>query len=147
MLRDALLDAGRVGITRVTIRSRPALAAMLPQKKVLVLEVLRPFEELRDPEDLSIPASQKRSAEVKMAKLLIGQMSTEGWDPAQHPDRYRQALQKLLASKKAVRVALPAPEVEEGKVVDLMAALKASLEKKAGAKERSARAARRRGAA
>lgn len=126
VLRDALADANRVGITRFYLRTRPLLAALLPGKKALALDVMRPFEELRDPDDLPIPAPEKRSAEVKMARLLIDQMSTEEWDPTQHPNEYRRALQKLLASKR--KFALKETKAPEN-VVDLMEALRRSVGK------------------
>lgn len=126
VLRDALADANRVGITRFYLRTRPLLAALIPGKKALALEVLRSFEELRDPADLSIPASEKKSAEVKMAKLLIDQMSEEEWDPTQHPNEYRRALEKLLSSKR--KFALKETKEPEN-VVDLMEALRRSVGK------------------
>jgi DNA end-binding protein Ku len=149
VLRDALTDANRVGITRFYLRTRPLLAALIPGKKALALEVMRSFEELRDPKDLPIPASEKKSAEVKMARLLIDQMSTEGWDPTKHPNEYRRALEKLLSSKRKF-------ELKEAKqpenVVDLMEALRRSVGKVGGeagrARPKKARTtARRAGAA
>ncbi|HEU5248348.1 MAG TPA: Ku protein [Thermoanaerobaculia bacterium] len=130
VLRDALTDANRVGITRLYLRTRPLLAALLPGKKALALDVMRSFEELRDPNDLPIPAPEKRSAEVKMARLLIDQMSTEEWDPTQHPNEYRRALEKLLASKR--KFALTETKAPEN-VVDLMEALRRSVGKGGGA--------------
>lgn len=129
VLRDALADANRVGITRFYLRTRPLLAALIPGKKALALEVLRSFEELRDPADLSIPASEKKSAEVKMAKLLIDQMSEEEWDPTRHPNEYRRALEKLLSSKR--KFALKETKEPEN-VVDLMEALRRSVGKAGG---------------
>lgn len=150
VLRDALIDANRVGITRFYLRTKPLLAALIPGKKALALEVLRPFEELRDPSDLGIPSSEKKSAEVKMARLLIDQMSEEEWDPTKHPNEYRRALEKLLASKRKFVVA-------EGKgkgkgkdsenVVDLMDALRRSVGKAGGGRAKPKKAASRRGAA
>jgi DNA end-binding protein Ku len=110
---------------------------------------LRPFEELRDPADLKIPPSEKKSAEVKMARLLIDQMSAEEWDPTQHPNEYRRALEKLLASKR--KFALKETKEPEN-VVDLMEALRKSVGKAGGggrARPRKAAktAARRAGAA
>ena len=128
VLRDALNDTGRVGIARFQLRSRPTLAAMLPGPKAIAIETLRPFEELRDPSDLKIPSPAKKSAEVKMAKMLIDQMAAEGWDPAQHPNTYRKALEKLLASRR--RFSLKAPSRTEKKdenVIDLMEALRKSV--------------------
>ena len=138
VLRDALLEANRVGITRFYLRTKPLLAALLPGQKALALEVMRPFVELRDPGDLPIPARDKKSAEVKMARLLIDQMSTEGWDPTQHPNEYRRALQKLLTSKRKFAVT-EAKEPEN--VVDLMEALRRSVGKAGGGRERPKRAA------
>ena len=148
VLRDALVDANRVGITRFYLRTRPLLAALIPGKRALALEVLRPFEELRDPADLPIPAPEKKSAEVKMARLLIDQMSEEEWDPTQHPNEYRRALEKLLSSKRKF-------ELKEGKgrgresenVIDLMDALRRSVGKAGGGRAKPKKAASRRGAA
>ncbi|MEO6325415.1 MAG: Ku protein [Thermoanaerobaculia bacterium] len=129
VLRDALTEANRVGIVRFTLRTRPQLAALIPGREVLALEVMRTFKELRDPSELSIPASAPRPAEMKMARLLIDQMSTEAWEPASHPNEYREALEKLLSAKKSFVVAKEkeAQGGEEGKVVDLMEALRRSV--------------------
>ncbi len=149
VLRDALNEANRVGITRFFLRTKPLLAALIPGKKALALEVLRPFEELRDPGELPIPAPAKKSAEVKMAKLLIDQMSTEEWDPTQHPNEYRRALEKLLSSKRkfALQETGKAKKSDEN-VVDLMEALRQSVGKGGGrARPKRAAASSRRGAA
>jgi DNA end-binding protein Ku len=129
VLRDALLDAQRVGIIRFALRTKPTLGALIPGPQAIAIETLRPFEELRSPKDLSIPASTKKSAEVKMARLLIDQMSNEEWDPTAHPNAYKKALEKLLASKRKFNVQ-PAEGKKggaEANVVDLMDALKKSL--------------------
>ena len=150
VLRDALNDAHRVGITRFHLRSKPLLAALIPGKKALALEVLRSYEELRDPGSLPIPSPAKKSAEVKMARLLIDQLSTEEWDPTAHPNEYRQALNKLLASKRKFAVQEPARAGKGGdeNVVDLMEALRRSVSKAGGASAKARpRKASRRGAA
>ena len=150
VLRDALNDAHRVGITRFHLRSKPLLAALIPGKKALALEVLRSYEELRDPGSLPIPSPAKKSAEVKMARLLIDQLSTEEWDPTAHPNEYRQALNKLLASKRKFAVQEPARAGRGGdeNVVDLMEALRRSVSKAGGASAKARpKKASRRGAA
>jgi DNA end-binding protein Ku len=126
VLRDALIDAHRVGITRYALRTKPTLGAMIPGPHAIAIESLRPFEELRDPKDLPIPASTKKSAEVKMARMLIDQMSTDGWDPAEHPNTYKKALEKLLSSKRRFTVETGGEKRAEN-VVDLMEALKRSV--------------------
>ena len=148
VLRDALIDANRVGITRFYMRTKPQLAALIPGKKALALEVLRPFEELRNPADLPIPASEKKSAEVKMARLLIDQMSEEEWDPTQHPNEYRRALEKLLSSKRKFALREGKGKGKESEnVVDLMDALRRSVGKAGGGRAKPKKAASRRGAA
>lgn len=152
VLRDALTEARRVGIARFPLHGRVTLAALLPGTRALALETLRPFEELRDPSRLPIPSSAKKSAEVKMARLLIDQMSAGEWDPAEHPNEYRKALTRLLSSKRRFTVpeAPTRGRAEKANVVDLMDALKKSLGSGAGrqGKARPKRAsAGRRGAA
>ncbi|HKA35407.1 MAG TPA: Ku protein [Thermoanaerobaculia bacterium] len=148
VLRDALADARRVGITRFFLRTRPLLAALIPGKRALALEVLRPFEELRDPAKLDVPSPAVKAPEVKMAKTLIDQMSEE-WDPTQHPNEYRKALRKLLESKRKFAIAGEAPRgKKEAEVVDLMEALRRSIGAKGGrAKAKRSGGARRAGAA
>jgi DNA end-binding protein Ku len=64
-----------------------------------------------------------------MARLLIDQLSTEGWDPTQHPNEYRRALEKLLSSKRKFEL----KEVKKPEnVVDLMEALRRSVGKAGG---------------
>jgi DNA end-binding protein Ku len=148
VLRDALIDANRVGITRFYMRTKPQLAALIPGKRALALEVLRPFEELRNPADLPIPASEKKSAEVKMAGLLIDQMSEEEWDPTQHPNEYRRALEKLLSSKRKFVLREGKGKGKESEnVIDLMEALRRSVGKAGGGRAKPKKAASRRGAA
>jgi DNA end-binding protein Ku len=147
VLRDALLDARRIGIVRFVLRKRPSLAAILPGSSALALETLRAYEELRDPARLGVPAHPKKSAEVKMARMLVDQMSGEGWEPTAHPNQYRKALRRLLSSKTRFSIGRAEEKPERaGNVVDLMDALKKSLgQSKAAPRRTSAR--RRAGAA
>jgi DNA end-binding protein Ku len=147
VLREALTEARRVGIVRFYLRTRPLLAALLPGRQALALEVIRASEELRDPKDLPIPAQTRKAGEVKMARMLIDQMAEEEWDPTEHPNEYRKALEKLLASKRKFELKEPAKggaEAGEGKVIDLMDALRRSVGQ---AKARPKRAVRRRAGA
>jgi DNA end-binding protein Ku len=145
VLREALNDAHRVAIIRFKMRKKPQLATLLPGPRVLALEKLRPFEELRSPSIVNAPAPLHKPAEVKMARMLIDQMSEEGWDPAEHPNTYKKALQKLLSSRRRFRLEKKTGRAAEAdNVVDLMESLKKSL---GAARSRPRRAASRRGAA
>ncbi|HEY8515904.1 MAG TPA: Ku protein [Candidatus Binatia bacterium] len=129
VLRDALQETRKAGVARFYMRTRPLLAALTPTGNVLALEVMRMVSELRDPKKLSVKTVAARSNEVKMASTLIDQMTGE-WDPTEHPNRYRKALEKLIAKKPKFDVEKAAAEERPkgGKVVDLMQALKDSLE-------------------
>src|SRR6476660_3263890 len=146
--RDALAESRRVGIARFFLRTRPLLAALLPVPDALALAVMRPFEELRDPAKLGVPAVGKKSAEVKMAKLLVDQMSEE-WDPAEHPNEYRRALEQLLASKRTfgLKEAESGGKKEGAKVVDLMEALRRSIGERSGRAKARKSASKKAGAA
>jgi len=102
--------------------------------------VMRTADELRDPRKLAVKTVAPRKNEIDMARALIEQMSAE-WDPRAHPNVYRKAMQKLVASKRAFE--LPAEEEAEKptrKVVDLVDALKRSLD---ADRKRPARTARK----
>jgi DNA end-binding protein Ku len=91
---------------------------------------MRESGELRSPKGLDVPRKAARAPEIKMARMLIGQMSGE-FDPTEHPNVYRKALEKLLASKRRFELDTAPGEAaapkKGAKVVDLMSALKRSL--------------------
>ena len=142
VLREALCDAGKVGITRFYLRTRPLLGALIPSAGILSLEVMRTADELRDPRKLAVKTIAPRPNEIKMATALIEQM-TGKWDPAAHPNVYRKAVEKLIASKPKFDVGKAKEGKPEGKVVDLMQALKDSLH---GERKRPVRTTRKKGA-
>jgi len=140
VLRAALEDTGKVGIARFYLRTRPLLGALVPSKGILSLEVMRPAEELRDARKLAVKDAVARPNEIKMARALIDEMSGK-WDASAHPNVYRKAVQKLIASKSKFTLTEEKTEGEpRGKVVDLMDALKSSL---ASGRKRPMRTARK----
>ena len=87
-------------------------------------------DEIRSTEDLDVPEDVKVSpAELKMAENLVGMMATD-FEPEEYKDEYKQAVLKLVEAKVQKKEIIEAPEPEaETTVVDLMSALKASVEK------------------
>lgn len=126
VLREALCDTHKVGMARFYLRTRPLLGALLPSGGILSLEVMRTADELRDRRKLAVKELAPRPAEVKMARALIDEMSGK-WDPAAHPNVYRKAVEKLIASKPKFDITEQAAGKPTGKVVDLMQALQDSL--------------------
>ncbi|MHB2022798.1 MAG: non-homologous end joining protein Ku [Mycobacteriales bacterium] len=130
LLRQALEESGRVAIVKVALRQRETLAALRIREGVFVLETMLWPDEVRPArfpfleEDVGV-----RPQELAMAGSLIESLSGD-FDPGLYSDDYRAALQQLIDAKVAGREVVnpPEPGREPGAVVDLMAALRASVE-------------------
>lgn len=130
LLKDALKDTGKLGVATFVMRQKENLSLVGVYKNALVLHVIRFADEIRDPSDLKLPETKVSKKEVDMAKSLIEQYTTE-FDFGKYKDVYNEQLMKAIEAKSAGRV--QAPEKFESKPTpakDLMAQLKASLEKK-----------------
>jgi DNA end-binding protein Ku len=141
LLARALDETGKVAIAKIVIRNKQHLAAVRAADRALVLETMYYADEVREAEKVD-GRVQLRKPEVEMAKSLVENLSAD-FDPAKYDDTYRKELLGLLR-KKAKGAKLPEPEEEpEGEVVDLMAALRESVErtqKKSGARKRAKKA-------
>jgi Ku protein len=134
LLRDALENAGQVAITKIALRNRESLAAMRVRDGILVLHTMRWPDEIRAPdfgfldEDISV-----RPQELQMAEALISSMSGS-FDPSEFTDEYRAALTSLLEAKQSGGEVVQPEEPEDtgGAVVDLMSALRRSVERARG---------------
>ncbi|MGX5656210.1 non-homologous end joining protein Ku, partial [Geodermatophilus nigrescens] len=134
LLRDALENTGRVAITKIALRQRESLAALRVKDGVLVLHTMRWPDEIRRPdfgfldEDVSV-----RPQELQMAEALIGSMTGE-FDPTEFSDDYREAMTALLEAKASGGEVQPVPETADpgAAVVDLMSALRRSVERARG---------------
>ena len=139
LLVRALEETGRVGIAKVVIRNKQHLACLRPWEGVLVLETMYYAEEVRRPAEVAGEAAAGdglRKAEVEMAKSLVENLSAE-FDPERYDDTYRSELLELIRSK-AEGTPLPEPAEEEPQVVDLMQALRESVERTQRARARKA---------
>lgn len=131
LLREALAQSGRVGIVKVALRSRETLALIRSTGDVLLMHTMLWPDELRDTSFAAPPAEVTTTpAEVGMATMFIDQLTGE-FDPTQFSDSYREALEQVVAAKLE---GVPMPHAAStdapstGEVVDLVAALKASVE-------------------
>ena len=129
LLRTALERSGRGGIGKVALRDREHLARNGWSDGALVLDTLLWPEQIRDAGELSLPGDvSPQAAEVDMALMLVDALSRP-FDPAEYHDEYRAALLRLVEEKQAgTPLARPAPPAAPEKVIDLMEALKASVE-------------------
>jgi DNA end-binding protein Ku len=127
LLVRALEETGKVAIAKVVIRNKQHLAAVRPVDGKLVLETMYYADEVRKPEDVKIKG-ELRKPEVDMAKSLVENLSAP-FDPEKYDDTYRKELLQLLRAKaKGRKLPEPAQE-EEAEVIDLMAALRESVER------------------
>lgn len=130
LLRDALEQSGKVAIVKIALRNRESLAALRVREGVFVLETMLWPDEVRAPdfgfldEDVEV-----RPQELAMAGSLIETLSGE-FDPSEYKDEYREALQAVIEAKIEGREIVQPAEAQPtaGTVVDLMAALRASVE-------------------
>jgi DNA end-binding protein Ku len=130
LLREALEESGRVALVKIALRQRESLATLRVRDGVFVLEMMLWPDEIREPsfgfldEDVDV-----RPQELQMAKSLIETLAGD-FQPEQYSDNYREALQALIDAKVAGREVVQPPEVaaDTGTVVDLMAALRASVD-------------------
>jgi len=96
LLRDALVDSGKIAIALVVILARQHLAAVEPQKNGLILELMHFPEELLDASQFKAPVEKAAGkAEMQMAKHLVQSMTSE-WKPEQYTDQYHEALEKII---------------------------------------------------
>jgi DNA end-binding protein Ku len=129
LLKEVLQDKGLTAICKIVIRDREALAALDPFENTMLLSTLYWPDEIRAMSELDLPEEEPeiKPAEKKMAAQLIEAMTGE-FDPAAYHDEYREALMQVIESKvegrETVEVEAPA---EATKLVDLMAALQASV--------------------
>jgi DNA end-binding protein Ku len=126
LLVKALEETNKVGVAKVVIRNKQHLAALRAHDGVLVLETMYYADEIRQPETVD-GKGKLQKAEIEMAKSLVENLSDK-FDPKKYNDTYRKELLDLIRAKAKGRK-LPEPKEEEGaEVVDLMAALRESVE-------------------
>jgi DNA end-binding protein Ku len=131
LLRDALTDSDRVAIVKIALRQREQLATLRVREGVLVLNTMLWPDEVRKPDfDFLDEGISLRPPELAMAGSLIDSMAAD-FDPGDYTDNYREALQEVIDAKVEGRevVAPEEPEAAPAAAVDLMAALKASVER------------------
>ena len=139
LLKSVLVDKGLTAVCKVVIKDREALAALNPFDRTMVLSTLYWPDEIRALGELDLPEEEPeiKAAEKVMAEQLIAAMTGE-FDPAQYRDEYRDALMKIIESKVEGReLSAPEPVAESTKLVDLMAALEASVKAAKDARESS----------
>jgi len=129
LLRRAMEETGRVAVAKVVLRSKESLASVRVYGRALAMETMFFPDEIRSPEALAGIAGdvQFHENELQMASTLIGNLSAD-FVPQKYTNEYRRALLELIENKVAGREIVRAPEPEREKVIDLVEALRRSVE-------------------
>ncbi|TQE89426.1 non-homologous end joining protein Ku [Ureibacillus terrenus] len=132
LLRQALKESGKIGVAKITIRSKEQLAVVRVYEDTLLMETIYYPDEVRSAKDVpNIPSKEKVvQKELETALMLIDQLTVK-FDPEKYHDDYRTALLELIEKKKAGET-VTAKEKEPAippDMTDLMSALEASLKK------------------
>ena len=140
LLREAMESAGKIGVASFVMRNKEYLVAIRPEADVLALETLYFADEIRDPvAELPHIADHTNVTpkERAMAQSLIESLA-EKWNPAEYHDSYREHVEALLKEKQAGHETIAHADADAepergGKVIDLLAALQASVKQQSGA--------------
>jgi len=127
----ALRESGRCAVARWANHGRDHVVILRPIGDALALHQLHFAPEVQSVDALGVESAKVRDAELKLARQLIEQQSAETFDPAAYPDEVKARVEEAIQRKvegKEVTVAEPR-EAPGGNVVDLMSALKASLDR------------------
>ena len=129
LLREALKKTNKIGVGKVALRNREDLVAVRLSGNALVLETLHYANELSQPDQLGLPAADTEvpANELDLAEVLINHMASD-FDLSAYHDDYEQALKDMINKKIEGQEVTAPPEPKPTNVIDIMAALKASLE-------------------
>jgi DNA end-binding protein Ku len=126
LLRQALEKTGKVGIAKVAFQHREHLGCLRPLEDILALQTIHFQSEILPHEELEVPEAKTTAAEMDMAVSLIKAM-VKSFKPEEYHDEYQEELKKVVEAKiKGQKIV--APSVAKVEMVDLMQALRASVE-------------------
>ena len=147
LLASALRESKRCALGRWAARGKQYIVMIRPVDDGLVMQQLLYAGEVRTMKDLDIPKTEVKPAELKLAQQLIEQQTSETFDPSAYTDdvavRIEAAVQRKVDGQEVTMAEAPEGGAQ---VIDLMAALRASLEKKAPARAKPAEPAAERAA-
>lgn len=127
LLRSALMIEQKIAIGKAVMGTKDTLMAIIPRDDGIIISTMFYAEDIKDLQrQYSKPNVSEQ--EMNMAKLLINSMDTP-FEPSKYEDEYQQKLRMLIEDKISGREVVAAKSDSPGKVIDLMEALKASVDK------------------
>jgi DNA end-binding protein Ku len=142
LLAKAMRETGVCALGRWAARGKQYIVMIRPVEEGLVMQQMLYAGEVRSIKEVEIPETEVKDAELKLAKQLIDAQTSEKFDPTQYTDTVAERIQAAIDKKVQGQEISLAEEPEKGaEVIDLMAALRASLEKKPAAPAKAPAAA------
>jgi DNA end-binding protein Ku len=132
LLTKALRETGRCALGRWAARGKQYIVILRPVEDALVMQQLLYAAEVRSIDELEIPKTDVRDAELKLARQLIDQQAADAFDPAAYTDEVKARIEAAVQKKvegQEIALAEEAP-AQGAQVIDLMEALRASLQKR-----------------
>ena len=131
LLTQALRESNRCALGRWAARGKQYIVMIRPVEDGLVMQQLLYATEVRSIKDIEIPKTDVRPAELKLAQQLIEQQATDKFDPTAYKDEVRERIEKAVEKKvEGHEITMPEAPEPTAQVIDLMEALRASLDKK-----------------
>jgi DNA end-binding protein Ku len=134
LLRSALMKEQKVAIGKTVLGTKDTLMAIIPRENGVLISTMYYQDDIRDLQK-SYKVPEPNEQELKMAQVLINSMDTP-FDPAQYKDEYQVKLKELIEAKVSGKEVVAAKPEQAGNVINLMDALKASIEKQNEDKEK-----------
>jgi len=135
LLAAALRESNKCALGRWAARGKQYIVMLRPVEDGIVMQQLLNAEEVRSIKDIEIPDTEVKPQELKLAQMLIEQQSVEAFDPSQYKDTVTARIEAAIEKKvQGQEITLAEPKEQGAQVIDLMDALRASLERKAPAK-------------
>ena len=139
LFTKALRESKRCALGRWAVRGKEYIVMIRPVEDGLVMQQLLYAAEVRSIKEIDVPVMDVKEAELKLARMLIEQQSSNKFDPTEYKDDVSARVQAAI-QKKVEGQEITVSEAPEGgaQIIDLMEALRASLEKKGGAPAKTA---------
>jgi DNA end-binding protein Ku len=142
LLSKAMRETGLSALGRYAARGKQYLVLLTPKEDGVIMEQLRYADEIRSFDEVPIGDAEVKDQELKLAKQLIEQIASEEFDPEKYRDEVRDRVMELIQAKvEGEDITVSAAEEPQAQIIDLMEALKASLDKDGEADRKPAKQA------
>jgi DNA end-binding protein Ku len=130
LLATAMKDQNKVGVARWVSANREHLVVLRPYEDGLILHTMYYADEVRDFSAIDLERAPVKEKEVKLAEMLINELTEKEFNPLQYKDEYRKRLMDRIRAKAQGKTIVAEEKEEEkaGEVIDIMEALRRSLE-------------------